>query len=86
MGRQLTTTSQRERKQNRDKPSVIVNFLDLDTAKFKFLEPKASTHARYFIPIRYDNKSLYVIYEARTCPFDVSTSTKEKSEYKKQVP
>ena len=84
----MSTSNQTQNQtQNKgEKPYVIVDFLDLDTSKISFQAPKANTHGGHFIPIKYDGKALYVTYEARTCPFGVSTSNEEKPEYKGRYP
>ena len=61
---------------------IVEEFLDLDPKHFTFQEAKENTHGGHFIGLRYKNKSLYVKYGARVCPFGVSTSNEEKPEYK----
>ena len=80
----MTTPSQTQTqtKAPKEKAFVIVDFLDLEPAKFTFLASKANNHGGHFIPIRYDGKTLYVTYEARSCPFGVSTSKEDKPEHK----
>lgn len=80
------TQPQTQSKAPKEKPYVIVDFLDLDPANFTFLTPKANNHGGHFIPIRYNGKALYVTYESRTCPFGISTSTEKKDEYKGKYP
>jgi len=75
-----------DRTSTKEKPFIIENFLDLDPAHFTFLTPKKNAHGGYIIPIRYKGKSLYVTYEARTCPFGISESTDEKTEYRGKYP
>lgn len=78
--------TQTQNKAPKEKPYVVVDFLDLDPKCFTFLPPKANAHGGHFVPIRYNGKSLYVTYEARTCPFGVSTNKEEKSDYKGKYP
>jgi len=79
---QTQPQTQTQNKAPKEKPFVIVDFLDLDPANFTFLAPKVNNHGGHFIPVRYQGKTLYVTYEARSCPFGVSPSTEEKPEYK----
>jgi len=51
---------------------IDVNFLDIDTSKFSFEEPKPDRMGGAFIPIRYDGKYLYVTYESLVAPFGIS--------------
>jgi hypothetical protein len=80
------TSSQTQSKTTKEKPYVIVDFIDIDPACITFLAPKQNAHGGHFIPLRYNGKSLYVTYEARTCPFGVSTNKEEKPEYKGKYP
>lgn len=82
----MSTQNTTQNKTQNEKPYVIVDFLDLDTSKFSFLAPKKNNHGGTFIPVRYEGKSLYVTYEARTCPFGISTNTENKPEYKGKYP
>ena len=65
---------------------VVVDFMDLETRHFSFLECKENSHGGHYIPIRYQGKSLFVRYPAGTCPFGVSTSTDNKDEYRGKYP
>lgn len=83
---QMSTRNTTQNSTKNEKPYVIVDFLDLDTSKFSFQAPKKNSHGGTFIPVRYDGKILYVSYEARTCPFGISTNTENKNEYKGKYP
>lgn len=54
--------------------SIIVDFLDLDTAKFTFSTPKPNNYGGKFVPVKYDGKTLLVKYGKRTCSFGMSTN------------
>ena len=83
----MTTTA---RKTTNDKTAeknfMIIDFLDIDPSKIKFQEIKALSNGSKIIPMRYKDgntdKSLYVKYGARTCPFGISTSSDKKDEYR----
>lgn len=79
-------TQTQNQTQTKEKPYVIVDFLDLETEHFSFLAPKENAHGGHFIPVRYQDKALYVRYTARTTPFGISTSNEEKPEYKGKYP
>jgi hypothetical protein len=76
----MTRTNQNPKqnaKQNESqkKPFVIVNFLDIDTSLFTFMEPKPNAHGGRFVKLRYDGKQLYVRYGSHVCPFGISVNT-----------
>ena len=56
--------------QNREN-YIVVNILDLDPKKNKFGEEEKSEHGGFYIPIFYDEKTLFVKYGKRTCPFGI---------------
>lgn len=56
--------------QNREN-YIVVNILDLDPKKIKFGEEEKSEHGGFYIPIFYDEKTLFVKYGKRTCPFGI---------------
>jgi len=81
MSTQKTKTT-KPTKPAKEKNFVVVNFLDIEPHRISFLERKANKHNGGFIPIRYDGKSMYVTYEARSCQFGVSGNGDDNPAYK----
>jgi len=81
-----TSTRKTNEKTAAEKNFMIIDFLDIDPSKIKFQELKALSNGSKIIPMRYKDgntdKSLYVKYGARTCPFGISTSSDKKDEYR----
>ena len=82
----MTTTRKTNEKTAAEKNFMIIDFLDIDPSKIKFQEMKSLSNGSKIIPMRYKDgntdKSLYVKYGARTCPFGISTSSDKKDEYR----
>ena len=80
------TTTRKTNDKTSEKNFMIIDFLDIDPSKIKFQEIKALSNGSKIIPMRYKDgntdKSLYVKYGARTCPFGISTSSDKKDEYR----
>lgn len=76
--------------QNGTKPKetsyIVVDFLDLDTSKFSFADPKENSHGGKYVSLRYDNKALYVRYgQTRTVPFGINENTGDEKEAKAEM-
>lgn len=56
--------------QNREN-YIVVNILDLDPKKIKCGEEEKSEHGGFYNPIFNDEKTLFVKYGKRTCPFGI---------------
>lgn len=63
---------------------IIVDFLDIDTDKITFNTPKPNGYGGSYVSLRYDGKLLYVLYDARVCPFGLSTNTVDVSKTKER--
>ena len=58
----------------------VVDFLDIDTSKITLSNPKPNNYGGSYAALRYDGKTLYVRYDARICPFGISSNTNKKGE------
>ena len=84
------TTQRKTSEKVTEKNFLVIEFLDIDPKKIKFQDVKPLTNGSKLVPMRYKegstDKSLYVKYGARTCPFGISTSSDKKDEYKGKYP
>lgn len=78
MSGQRKTQTKPKKEQN----FVIVDFLDIDTDKITFNAPKDNNYGGSYVTLRYGGKQLYVRYDARICPFGLSTNTQDVSKTK----
>ena len=86
----MTTATRKTSNQTAEKNFLVIDFLDIDPKKIKFQDVKPLTNGSKLVPMRYkegsSDKSLYVKYAARTCPFGISTSSDKKDDYKGKYP
>lgn len=78
----METKRETKRETAREPNYVVVDFLDLDPAKFSFGTTKKNTFDGIVVPVKYDGKMLFVRYPKRTAPFGVSANT-QKADPKK---
>ena len=69
--------SSKTQKQTQDQNFVVVDFLDLDTSKITLNNPKPNYYGGSYAALRYDDKTLYVRYDAYICPFGINTNKDE---------
>ena len=76
----MSSQTQTQNKPKKENNFVIVDFIDLDTSKFTFAQPKDNNFGGKYVTVRYASKQLYVRYGTRTCTFGVSTNTQNVQE------
>ena len=67
-------------KKTKNQTFIVVDFLDIDTKKITLNNPKPNNYGGSYAPLRYDDKILYVRYDARISPFGLSTNKDKKGE------